>query len=218
MKKLSQKGFTLVEGLLVVIALGIVIAIGFYIYSASKASPETVTNKAPESSVKAADNKSSSDYLVVKEFGFKLDKTALPSTYYKIVESEAKRSYPQVPELKVFQLFDSNFDATKNSQGVTCGTGDSAIITVQVMSVADRDSRYASYKNATLGPNDNVPTVVSDRYAKQVGDYLYDYYKTQGVQGLISCADDPDKDASVIDKYNSSYEKLKQIVSKTEQA
>lgn len=212
MKKLGQKGFTLVEGLLIVIALSLVVGVGYYVSNANKDDKKPVVTSKPVNQGKP--KATPKDYLDINELNLKFDKTAIPTAYYKVSESERQRAYPKVPELKMVQLYDSSFDSTKNTKGEICGSLGSDIVVVQVISVADRDKNYAQYQNAEVGPNDDVPTVVSDRYAKRVGNYLYDYYKAQGVQGLISCvtADNIDQDKAVQDKFNDSYNKLKEMI------
>lgn len=71
MKKLSQKGFTLVEVLLLVIALSAVIGVGYYVYSTSS-EDDTNTVKQETSSKKQSTNEQSKSYLKVEELGIKI--------------------------------------------------------------------------------------------------------------------------------------------------
>lgn len=212
---LNQKGFGIVEGLLAVIAITLIVGVGFYVVSANK-DKKTDTTAQTQNKTEKSTPAPKKDYLTVSELGLKLNKTDIPTAYYKLSQSEQQRAYPKVPELKMVLLYDKTFDNTKNSKGEACGSSQygSEIVVFEAMSVADRDSKYAQYKNAELGPNDDVPTVVSDKYAKRVGDYLYDYYKAQGVQGLIGCIDSEDsqQDKQAETQYNSSYEKIKEMV------
>ena len=89
------------------------------------------------------------------------------------------------------------------------------------MKVADRDKKYAKYTNADIGVFDDVPTVVSNKYAKKTGDYLYDYHKAQGVQSSINCistngredfATFKAKNVNVQQKFDNSYKLLQSVV------
>lgn len=220
MKKLNQKGFTLVEGLLIVIAIGIVIGVGYYIYNANRDTNKQVVVTAAK---KTVEQTSPEDFLVIKELGIQFEKSTLPTTYYKI--GDAKTGYPNVPELSWINLHETGYDETKNSKGHKCSDASlgTEIITVQVMKKTDRDAKYANYKNATIGPNDDVPTVVSDRYNRESDGYLYDYFKSQGVQAMLNCVADADtnngdyeaeaaKNKNVVDKFESDYTKLQQVI------
>jgi hypothetical protein len=209
---LNQKGFTLVEGLLIVIALSLVSGIGYYVYSANKNVDElqSTSNSSTDDNTPAAKKV---DYLEVKELGIRFDKTVAPGTYYKIGDSSG--SYPAVPELKFIELYDADYDNSINSKGQKCGSIDSSVVlVVEVMSVSDRDNKYSQYTNASLGSNDDVPTVVSSKYATKVGNLLYDYFKAQGVQAPPTCIQGitDGYNEHITKSYNDSYEKLKKIV------
>lgn len=220
MKKLGQEGFTLIEGLLIVIALSLVGGVGYYVYSVNKDIEKPESTSQTSRKAKASPTEQNKDYLNITELSLRIDKSILPTAYYKISSSEAQRSYPKVPELRIIELYDSKFDDTKNSTGQTCGSLGSGIVKVEIMSIADRDKKYSNYKNAELGPNDDVPTVVSDKYAKEVGDYLYDYYKAQGVQAPISCVQglDSAQNEQAQSQFDNSYKKLEQMLSTLEKS
>lgn len=222
MQKNNQKGFTLIEALLVVIAIAIITGVSYYIYSSNR---DNSTSSVPTASQKTATKTSQSpkkDYLVINELGLKFDQSSVPGAYYKISASQSKQAFPKVPELKSILIYDKAYDKTKNSKGQACGSleGGSEVLVVEVMTVQDRDKHYSQYKNADLGPMDDVPTVVSNKYAKQIGKYLYDYYKAQGVQVLIGCIDSRDnpQDRQVEAQFNSSYQKLREMVSTVQQS
>lgn len=210
----NEKGFGLVEILLVTVVIGLLVAVGRLFFDRQKDKQDNkVTNT--QQTIQKTEEKSvemQKDYLEIKELGLKFDKSLVPTAYYKINESERMRSYRNVPEYKFIELYDSSYDNTTNSKGEKCGNGDSSVIVLQVISVADRDSKYAQYKNQELGPNDEVPTVVSDKYAKRVGNYLYDYYKAQGVQAPVACDSATGDDTKVQQQFKSSYDKLEQMI------
>src|SRR3989344_3551886 len=222
MKKVRQNGFTLIEGLLIVVALSLVVGVGYYIYGSNKnkSGNNLVTTQPSTSASDKGIEPAEKDYLVMKEFGLRFNKAAIPTANYKVAPAERERAYPNVPELTLIQFYDSAYDNLKNSKGETCGSYPSDILVVEIMTTANRDKKYANYKNALLGPNDEVPTVVSDKYAKKVGDYLYDYYKAQGVQEVPNCVttNDDSTDQQILEKFQDSYSKLEYMVSTIEKS
>lgn len=87
MKKLSQKGFTLVEGLLIVIALSLFIGVGYYVYSANKDNTtNAVVTNTPEK--KSTPKTTEIKYLEIKELGIKIPLTKdLEKATYEINSS-----------------------------------------------------------------------------------------------------------------------------------
>lgn len=79
MKKLNQKGFGVVEGLLIFVALAIVAGTGFYVYNkvkndqTGKPSGDTTQkiNKENKAETKSQKSDPNSDHLVVKEWGIR---------------------------------------------------------------------------------------------------------------------------------------------------
>lgn len=185
--KLGQKGFTLVEGLLIVVALSLVVGVGYYVYDAGKDEPITQSTAPATKSKSATAATAKKDYLVIDELGIKFDKTAVPKAYYKIEQPDST-----YPEVKVVGLYDVSYDETTNSKGKKCGdvTDSPPIAHVQLITVADRDNKYAKYKDAEINPIDGPYLVLSDKYAKQVNGYLYSFSKGQGVQAALYCISD----------------------------
>lgn len=73
--KLNQKGFGLVEGLLVIITLTLIVGVGFYVVNANKDKEETnSTNGSTQADSKPGDTKK--EYLEFKELGVKVKNTA----------------------------------------------------------------------------------------------------------------------------------------------
>lgn len=73
-KRLDQKGFGLIEGLLVVVVIGLLSAAGWYVWS-SRSDDEAPVAQPSASTIEQADNEpteASSDYLEIKEWGVRV--------------------------------------------------------------------------------------------------------------------------------------------------
>jgi hypothetical protein len=73
MKIKNQSGFTLVEGLLVIIALTLVAFVGYYVYNSQKDANQTL-DKASSASQKSMPK--APDYFVLEDMGIKIKKTS----------------------------------------------------------------------------------------------------------------------------------------------
>jgi hypothetical protein len=71
MKIKSQAGFTLIEGLLSLIALALVVFVGFYVYNANQNTNDLVS-KGATSTPKPANSAPAQSYLTIKELGIKI--------------------------------------------------------------------------------------------------------------------------------------------------
>lgn len=85
MKKIGQKGFTFVEGLLIVIALSVVVGLGYYVNSTNKdeKKPEKMTQANDQKQIEATKTPEETQYLTIKEWGVKIPLTDVTknSTY-----------------------------------------------------------------------------------------------------------------------------------------
>jgi hypothetical protein len=83
MKHLNQKGFTLVEGLLLIIALSLVTGVGYYVYNSSQDS----NTSAPSTKTVARPVSNSKKYLSIAELGVKFElNNRLKNAYYAKVD------------------------------------------------------------------------------------------------------------------------------------
>lgn len=83
MKKLGQAGFTLIEGLLIVIAISLVVGVGYYIYNTNQKTDKSYATT--EKSYKKFDTKQATvkKYLEIKELGIKFElNDKLKQAYY----------------------------------------------------------------------------------------------------------------------------------------
>lgn len=73
MRKLGQKGFTLVESLLAVIALSLVIGVGYYVMNANKdEKPAAVTSQKSDTKATETTQAAGKEYLNITELGIKI--------------------------------------------------------------------------------------------------------------------------------------------------
>lgn len=218
MRKLSNQGFTLVEGLLIVIALSLVVGVGYYVYNANQDKKDT-SEASQNVQTEMKSKEQAKKYLEIKELGIKFENSKVPGAYYKIESFD-----DNFPEAKAVRIYDSSYDKTLNTKNKKCGDvkDDPGIAYVQVISISDRDSKYPKYKNSDFGPTDEVPLVVSDKYAKKSNGYLYVTLKAQGVQSALYCvidAADSDDDFVKVDElnenvnqaYKESYSKIEEM-------
>ncbi len=98
--ELNQRGFSLIEGLLIVIALTLIGGVGFYVVSANKDDK----NEAPTSSERTQPTESKVvekkvEYIEFKDLGFKIKKTDKMQDWSYLDD-------PQVPKTKYVQSAD----------------------------------------------------------------------------------------------------------------
>lgn len=184
----NQKGFGLIEGLLIVIALALIVFVGFYVYNANKQETKISDSsiyQEQENNV-PAETEEQTDYLTVEELGIKADKSSVPGAYYKIMEDEF--TYAEFPEVKVVGLYDEAYDNTENAQGSKCSDVDytSLITIVQVISETNRDSKYSEY--AGQSAKIDFPGVLSDQENIKKDGMLYYYMNIEGIQSIPRCA------------------------------
>ncbi len=72
MKIKSQAGFSLIESLLVIIAITLVVFVGFYVYNAKNDANKTLDKAATSTNARSQKAKKSKNYLFIKELGIKL--------------------------------------------------------------------------------------------------------------------------------------------------
>lgn len=117
--KLNQKGFGAVEGLLVVIALTLIVGVGFYVVNANKDKKETTNTSEviPQSESKPVEKV---EYVEFKELGHKIKKSEAPRgiSYAEDSQSQAHKS--------AFNgstgLFNVSTDEYTNAVKAICGT------------------------------------------------------------------------------------------------
>lgn len=210
----NQKGFSLVEGLLVIIALAIVGGVGYYVYHTQQETSKTVDTAKTTNQSTATASTEAKDYLVLKEVGMKMDKTGMPGVYYKVGKNQTPiNDIPGFSEVMTFELYDKTYDSTTNNSGLPCDgvSPNSPLAKLEIVPESVRDSKYSQYKNKERGFEDIWPASLSDKYATKKDGYLYVYGNLEGVQALPGCAEDAN-DQRVLDQLAKSRAGFKQMI------
>jgi hypothetical protein len=88
LKKINSQGFSLVEGLLVVIALCLVIGVGTYVYNSHNKDQGAATSAQNNAHKSAEANQTDKKYLKIPELGIKFELTdKLKNAYYAKVDN-----------------------------------------------------------------------------------------------------------------------------------
>lgn len=187
MKNRSQAGFTLVEGLLIIIAMTLIAGVGFYVMKANQPDLTSPADK-PLSSHSSKSKTAQTSILDIKEFGLKLDGSSLKTAYYKLAPSDDTTFSPSdFPEVKFAYLYDRGYDEIVNNDGKKCSDYDNRIVGVEFIEKTVRNQKYSKYKDTEIGPADPIPNVLSDKGAKEKNGYVYYTYHLQAVQAAPQC-------------------------------
>ncbi len=82
MKKINQKGFGAIEGLLAVIAVSLVFGIGFYVVNSNKDNKKTeTTNSVPQKSDEKLTEQPKIEYIELKDLGVKIEKNKVTDKF-----------------------------------------------------------------------------------------------------------------------------------------
>lgn len=110
--KLNKKGFTLVEVLLVIIALSLIVGVGFYVYNSNKEDPQASSDT--NTKVVETDKQpvSQEKYLKIKELGVKIE-----------LSDDIADAYYYVNSTGYAYLSTHYFDNIKDFEGCTASGG-----------------------------------------------------------------------------------------------
>ena len=118
MKKLNQKGFGLVEGLLILIAVTLIGFVGYYIYHTQKQADKNLTIPSTSNTVSnktSSSSKAQENYLTIKEWGVRIALSATSEgAYYK------QRDSDQTSPPTFIDVFSIKSDSLVGPKGVTC--------------------------------------------------------------------------------------------------
>ncbi len=182
MKKLRSQGFGTIETLLSIIAIALVVFVGYYVYHSNQVASQTystASNIAQSNPVKQSGiistNKAGNTFITIKEWGVKAPYTGTSSLSYKITGDAAKDG-SSVAQFSSVAL---------HTAAPTCATGGGTI------------QRYKPDANASEGGLvDNF--TAADRAAQSdkstyafVGGYYYFYAGAQS-----ACGDSPTAQAA----------------------
>jgi hypothetical protein len=181
MKKLNHRGFSLIEGLLLVIALCLIVFVGYYVWHSQHTANSTLdqANQASQSSPSGSQPASTQKYLIIKEWGVKLPLTnATKDAYYVFLSNNTSSAY-----LSLRSLADTECAADQTSIGA-------------VFRYLPGDTDPQS--------NQQYSTIYSD--GVKVGDYYYRYSSPQA-----GCSDDTAIQTKASDARQQLMESVKHI-------
>jgi cytoskeletal protein RodZ len=154
----TQKGFTVIEGLLILVIVGLIGFVGWYVYQAKQATDENLntaasTNTAVKVMKKTTASVPSTNYFVIKELGVKFIDTNNPNGLSYTVDSSESTSTDTVT---------IRFSSTKlQSMDSNCSTG----------SLGNLGGH--TFKTSTNAVNDSKGEAI------KIGSYYFYYAHTQ---------------------------------------
>jgi uncharacterized protein (UPF0333 family) len=102
-KKLNQKGFSAVEGLLILIIILLVGFIGYYVWHTQKTTDKTIDTASNATKSSPAKSSSQQKFLSIKEWGVKLKlNTSNSDAYYTVVPGQDNEVYISSKALDTF--------------------------------------------------------------------------------------------------------------------
>jgi hypothetical protein len=107
----NQKGFSLIEGLLILIAVTLIAFVGYYVWHAQSQSDKDVASSQPTNHAKSDSPSATKQFLVIKEWNVKLPQSAQSMDAYYTVDAENSNN---------ITLYSSDLDKLSNPQGVSC--------------------------------------------------------------------------------------------------
>jgi hypothetical protein len=188
MKIRTEKGFTLVESLLALIALALIVFVGFYVYNSTHKANNTLDKANTETSKTAA---TTTKYLDIKELGIKIPlNDKLDGLKYTIAPTDNTTV---------------SFSTAKFDQSVgDCQNRDAAAAsTPGIGTVVKVAGRYDS--NAQ--PHDFF-----SEFSKQFSDFYLTFGTADGGPSLLCTDKTPSKVQAVEDIFNATSPALKQAV------
>jgi hypothetical protein len=187
--KINQKGFSLVEGLLTIIALSLVVFVGFYVYSNRNKANDTLDTATTESTKSATPAKTG--YLDVKELGVKIPlNSKLTGLNYTISPTDNSMA----------NLSTDKFDQAVNA----CQSTDAA--SGSAHEIGDITKVSGQYDPSAM-PNDFFA-----EFSKQFSGFYLTYGTPDGGVSLLCSDKTPTKVQAVEDIFNSVSPALKAAV------
>ena len=193
MKIRSQSGFSAIEGLLSIIAVTLIVFVGFYVYNSNKKADTTI-KQAEASSQAAKPATVKQQYLAIKEFGVKLP----------LVDGLAGLEYEMSPDGTYAGLSTAKFvKAVGDCQKADTASGFfPAIGSVQK-------------QNGTYDANQTPADFFQD-FAKQFDGFYLTYGNADGGVSLLCSDKDPAKVKAVQDEFDRANPLIKAAVKQAE--
>ena len=162
----NEKGFSLIEVMLVIIAITLVTGVGFYVYSFSsnKDTNESTAKLEPAKPVKK-DTESKEQFLEIKELGIKLETNEILSSAYYIKANN------------YFYFSTREIDSEPELKGCTANESSNALGIVALI-----DGKPGEDKDESAASDDVWSLEELDKpYFKKVGDTYYGFMKGNGI-------------------------------------
>jgi hypothetical protein len=179
MKK-NENGFSVVEALLIVIIVGMLGGVGYYVWH-SQAQVDKTYSQTANSSV-APKSKTSTKlnptdntkYLVIKEWNIKTKITGDEAPYYDLFAKGQKDMNGDTLSADIAYVYSTKFDNTKNSDGKMCKDVDDNVIDPALYSKPPTKRKFliiVRYSNADSIPDDASQYAVAPPI--KIGSYKY---------------------------------------------
>lgn len=161
MKKLNQKGIGVVEVLLLLVLVGLIAAVGYYVYNSQKKTNESLDNAsqsltdAAKASQEAKEENKESSYLVIKELGIKIELTSgIEDAYYVMKDG--------IAYLSTISL---------NAADPECGADGTSVVAVTKAKKTDQGAPGGAgampgetYEDAAKKPGSDIVIIGNDAY------------------------------------------------------
>lgn len=155
MRKLNSKGFGVIEGLLILVIVGIVGGTGFYVYNANK---NTSDGSDRATIVKDEEQADTRGYLVIKEWGVKVPQLPQGNLIsYEIDENDKNRAHFVSSEQKAL--------------GGDCGEFSSARYSIYKADVGYEPSDYILKAGLDEAVNENLTIEIDGEVYYILGDF-----------------------------------------------
>lgn len=151
--KTSQKGFATLEGLLILIIVGLIGFVGWYVYQSKNAADKSYSNAATASSAKVATT-SKSTYLEIKEWGVRIKLNKNTESLYYYID-------PQKPDFAYLSL------KIISNIAPNCAADKFSLAAIGRLSQAQQD-------DATKNPSDT-----NQAGTIKIGSFYYSYGHSQ---------------------------------------
>jgi hypothetical protein len=192
MQKIGQKGFTLVEGLLVVIALCLVGGVGYYVYNSSQNKNSDKSSTSASETTQSKTTPSEKKYLEISELGIKVP---LSNEL-----ADMKYSIPQEGEIMLTSK--TLGDLQIKACGVDEQSGVASAGYDRIMSISKAEGQHTAPAHGT-----------EDFFLKQ-----FDGFYINGSYGNLGCGDATESAAmkAYTDKSQKLYEVTNEAVKNSE--
>src|SRR3989344_1891275 len=173
----NQKGFSVVEGVLILVIIGLLGGVGWYVWDSNKKTKQVLDNTDKGSSVSnKIPNETNANYLVIKEWSVKVPLDSDTTGLEYSIGSNGVASF-RTTEL-------NKFTGDNCANSINVARGKAKEIVINELGTDEGANFEETYAEAVKNKNDNQPTTRD--IAVKIGDY---YFVPPGYAGA-SCASD----------------------------